>query len=352
MTRFINWTAADLEKSDDWIFVLEPEVVDEIIEQSQRLAHLSTDLLSIDQSKFKLSENASNAFRQAIEKSQKDYSLALIRGFPADRLNEQEFRVACWGVGLYMGLVRPQNVAGDLITDVRNANTGKYRVVNGRGYNTNSELDFHIDSGDVVLLFCRREAKSGGQSLVANPFTVAQHLLEEDPRNEVFLKHQYPFSLGGFKVDSKEHYMSPLLEDEPGRSAFRINIKNIINGSIQSGITVPQEYMDFLYKFQNLAGSAPFCYRMYLKQGDIQILSNFRTIHSRTAFEDYEEPDMKRHLIRLWLCLSNSQPLPESWRTPYANIEPGALRGGYRVEVDPRYHDFAKKQCQALGIRV
>jgi len=250
-----------------------------------------------------------------------------------------------------MGIARPQNVAGDIVTDVRDSGSANYRVLNGRGYNTKSELDFHIDSGDVVFLFCRREAKSGGQSLVANPFSIVRYLCEKNPAYEVFLRHEYPFSLGGYKVDGRDFYLSPLLDGDGDAAAFRINIKNIKNGAEQAGIALPTAYVDFLYEFQELAGSPRFCYRMHLEEGDIQILNNFRTIHSRTAFEDHESFDEKRHLLRLWLCLKESQPLPESWLPSFGRIEPGTVRGGFRnIDLDSRFESYVRSQCQELGI--
>jgi alpha-ketoglutarate-dependent taurine dioxygenase len=38
-----------------------------------------------------------------------------------------------------------------------------------------------------------------------------------------------------------------------------------------------------------------------LEAGQIQIVDNRALGHSRTAFEDYREPERRRHLVRLWL---------------------------------------------------
>lgn len=35
--------------------------------------------------------------------------------------------------------------------------------------------------------------------------------------------------------------------------------------------------------------------------GEINFLKNSAALHMRTAFQDHEEPDKKRHMIRLWL---------------------------------------------------
>lgn len=37
------------------------------------------------------------------------------------------------------------------------------------------------------------------------------------------------------------------------------------------------------------------------KAADIAYLKNSAALHMRMAFEDHEEPERKRHLIRMWL---------------------------------------------------
>jgi hypothetical protein len=32
-------------------------------------------------------------------------------------------------------------------------------------------------------------------------------------------------------------------------------------------------------------------------------------LHNRTAFEDHSDPELKRHLLRLWLMLDGRRPL-------------------------------------------
>ena len=35
--------------------------------------------------------------------------------------------------------------------------------------------------------------------------------------------------------------------------------------------------------------------------GDIQFINNTFLLHSRTAYEDFAEPERKRHYLRIWL---------------------------------------------------
>jgi hypothetical protein len=41
---------------------------------------------------------------------------------------------------------------------------------------------------------------------------------------------------------------------------------------------------------------------MEFRPGDIQLLKNSVILHKRTAYEDWEELERKRHLLRLWLA--------------------------------------------------
>ena len=40
---------------------------------------------------------------------------------------------------------------------------------------------------------------------------------------------------------------------------------------------------------------------MTFEPGDVQWLKNAAILHSREAYEDWDDPDRKRHLLRLWL---------------------------------------------------
>ena len=45
--------------------------------------------------------------------------------------------------------------------------------------------------------------------------------------------------------------------------------------------------------------------------GDIQLLSNHTVLHARSEYVDHDEPERKRHLLRLWLSLPSQRALGE-----------------------------------------
>jgi hypothetical protein len=92
-------------------------------------------------------------------------------------------------------------------------------------------------------------------------------------------------------------------------------------------------------------------YSMYLRPGDMQILNNHVTLHSRTEFEDFEEPAKKRCLFRLWLAPPDGVALPESWRPAYRSVEAGSVRGGILGQAyDETRRAFEVRQAADLGM--
>ena len=94
-----------------------------------------------------------------------------------------------------------------------------------------------------------------------------------------------------------------------------------------------------------MAGDPEFRVGFDLEPGEAMLLNNCAVLHDRTAFEDYDEPHLKRHLMRLWLMDWNGRPTVEGVRyhkgaggiTPqqdkqpyYANRNPALdeVRGG------------------------
>ncbi|MFM1813389.1 MAG: hypothetical protein RLZ98_84, partial [Pseudomonadota bacterium] len=57
-----------------------------------------------------------------------------------------------------------------------------------------------------------------------------------------------------------------------------------------------------------LAADIPF------EVGDIQFLNNFVMLHTRRGYEDWPEPERKRHLMRLWLSDPENRPIPAAQR--------------------------------------
>ena len=51
-----------------------------------------------------------------------------------------------------------------------------------------------------------------------------------------------------------------------------------------------------------IANDPAFYLEMDFQPGDVQFLNNARILHAREAYEDGDDPDQRRHLLRLWLA--------------------------------------------------
>ena len=256
---------------------------------------------------------------------------ALLRGLPIGKYNEQEAGTIFYGLGCHLGSPRSQNAMGHTLGHVRDLGM-KSSDPNTRIYQTNERQTFHTDSCDVVGLLCLRTAKVGGASLLVSASTIynemrkhrpdlLQLLLEPiatDRRGEI-PEGQLPYLLipvfsfyGGFLtvfyqrqyIDSAQRF-----PDAPRLTALHVEALNM---------------------FDALANDPKLCLSMELEPGDMQFVYNHGLLHDRTGFQDWDEPERKRHLLRLWLAIPGDRPLPGIFATRFGTIEIGN-RGGIIV---------------------
>ena len=331
-TRPAAWLAVDAERDHAWIQRLSaPEVAG----FEAALAHARTrglPLLDMQPDDFPLNDAARRALERAVATTQGRWGMCLLKGFPVERWTEEETRLAYWGIGLHMGVARTQNRASDVLNDVRDVGS-TYKTTNGRGYNTNASLDFHMDSCDIVGLLCRRTARSGGESKVVSSLAIYEEIARRRPDLAQVLRGPFYYSYQGAQDPAQRAwYCCPIVGNEPDWFAMRLNRKNVIAAQRDFDdvprLTAAQtEALDLL---DELMPDPRFCFSMWLERGDLQLLNNYVTIHSRSSFEDYEDFDMKRHLLRLWLSIPSAQPLPPNWREYFGDVRAGAVRGGLR----------------------
>ena len=69
-----------------------------------------------------------------------------------------------------------------------------------------------------------------------------------------------------------------------------------------------------LATFERLAADPEFRVSFQLERGEAALFNNCAVLHNRTAFEDHDEPHLKRHLMRLWLMDWDGRPVVEGVR--------------------------------------
>ncbi len=348
-----GWRAQEAAADTSWIHRLSPEAVAGFDAALAHARRADKPLVEMSQDDFPLPQASVDALQAALACTQGHWGMCQLKGFPVDRWSEEDCRVAYWGLGLHLGVARTQNKASDILNDVRDAG-GSYKVTNGRGYNTNAQLDFHCDSCDVVALLCRRTAREGGASKIVSSKALVAEFARRRPDLVETLRGVFYYSYQGAQDPSQPpYYTIPLLGRADAPFAFRINRKNV-NAAQRDFPEVPRlstQQVEALDLIDILLEDPALLFSMWFEKGDLQLLNNYTVVHSRTSFVDHEEADQKRHLLRLWLAVPSAQQLPPDWAPYYGDDRAGSVRGGLRGSNRTQaFEDFEIRQAKRMNM--
>lgn len=347
------WKRADVERDTRWLHHLTHEQVEDFCKALEHAKQHGAGLFEMAPDDFPLGEAGQQALRAIIQDVLDGRGISVLRGFPVNRFSDDDMRLMYWGLGLRMGVPRPQGKQSQFMSNVTDTG-GTYRSATGRGYNTNSALDFHADSCDMVGLMCLRTAKSGGTSMISSSVTAHNDMLRVRPDLVDILYQPFYFSRQGEQaLEEPPYYQATVFGMRDGWFACR-HVYNHIRGAQAGFPDLPRlaseqkEALDFL---DAILAREDNRFEMHLEPGDLQFLNNHRILHSRTQYEDYEEPARRRHLLRLWLALPLAQPLPVQWREAYKDVDPATLRGGFRgVNITPEIEVFESRLAAWHGM--
>jgi len=325
------WYGPAMAGSSDWVEQLSDAEITEIEVATARLAENRIEIPSIRRDDFLL---PALGFRlPGILKEVLDgRGFALLRGLPVERWTHREAAIAFCGLGAHLGCRRSQNAQGHVLGHVKDLGLSSSDP-NVRIYQTHERQTYHTDSCDVVALLCLQSAKLGGLSSLVSSVTIFNEMRRRRP-------------------DLLKLLFSPIETDRRGevpegrKPYFTIPIFNWYAGLLsvvyqRQYIESARRYLDVppltdlqieaLDLFDALANDPALNFEMELHPGDVQLVHNHTLLHDRTAFEDWPEPERKRHLLRLWLAPPNARPLPQVFAERYGSITPGD-RGGVIVK--------------------
>ena len=347
------WTAAELSADGSWLYELSSAEIEDFSAALRYARTRGKSMFALSRSDFPFGAAAQRALSAVTQGTQEGFGLKQLRGFPVSQYSDDDMRLLWWGIGLHLGVPRPQGKDSQFISDVANV-FGEFRSGTGRGYHTKSTLDFHSDSCDVVGLLCLRAAKSGGTSLISSSVAAHNAMLGERPDLVEVLYAPFVFSRQGEQApEEAPYYESPVFSVRDGRFACR-HLLSHIRGAQQNfpelaRLTPIQ--LEALAYFDRTLGREDLCFHTYLQPGDMQFVNNYVVLHSRTEFEDFPEPARKRHLLRLWLALPTAQALATSWAAGYKDTEARSVRGGFRgVRITDEVMNFEHRLAQEHGM--
>ena len=253
----------------------------------------------------------------------------VLRGVPVERYGMAEAAAAFLGIGAWFGKPVSQNGKGHILGHVkdlgRNINDPTARI-----YQTTHKQTFHTDSVDIVGLVCLKTAKAGGLSRIVSSMRLYDEMYRRRPDLAAVLFEPFCFDRRGeVPAGKKGWYETPIFHWHTDRLSVFYGNRYYIQ-SAQRFAEAPRltpEQTAALDLFDALANDPANYLDIEFKPGDVQLIRNHVILHDRTDYEDWPEPERKRHLLRLWLCPPNGRPLPAVFADRYGATDVGN-RGG------------------------
>jgi hypothetical protein len=333
------WTGAEMRRrEEEWSYRLSAAEIAEIEDATRAVRARGLDIADITRDDFPLP-----TLGPVLERLRREVvegrGFVRLRGMPVADRPIAESATAYWGVGTWFGKARSQNAKGHLLGHVYDLGQGlSAENPHIRGYATAERQSFHIDRCDLVALLCLRRAKAGGQSMLVSAMTLHNVMAERRPDLLERLYRPMPVDRRGEVPEGKgPFYEAPVFNEYDGRVSILYSRSHI--GWAQrfpEARRLTPEDVEALDMLQELAHDPDLQLGMEFMPGDVQILNNHTMLHARTGYEDWPEPERKRHLLRLWLCPPDGRPLPPVFAECYGGVTIGD-RGGIICK-DTRLH--------------
>jgi hypothetical protein len=306
------WTARSFSGASDWVLPFPDETRRELRAAVAYAKQQRSEAATIKPEDFPLPSFAVTA--EEIRRRLRDGSgFVVLRGLPLDDYSEVEARLLYAGFGTHLGKIIPQNLRGDRLYSVRDEGIrveAEYGRTGVRFSKSNSAFDFHTDSPsrvagytpDVIGLLVLQTAKTGGESALVSGYTL--HNILRDERPDVLHRLYQPFWVDRrAELPPGEEPVLPVpVFTLNGRLTVRYLRFYITKGQEWKGEPLSSADVEALDVFEEVMRRPDIAASVPAQRGDLQLVSNTFLLHSRTSYEDYAEPERKRHYLRLWLA--------------------------------------------------
>ena len=323
------WRGMDLRKSNDFTYQLTHAEIIEIDAAVQAIVQQGIDHIAIDRHNFELPQLGEHLTLIRNDVLLQGRGFIVIRGVPVERYSIEEAAAAFLGLGAYFGKPVSQNGKGHILGHVKDLGRS-IEDPTARIYQTTHRQTFHTDSADIVALLCLKTAKAGGLSRIVSSMFLHNEMFRRRPDLAAVLFEPFSFDRRGEVAPGKKgYYEMPIFHWHAERLSVFYGNRYYIE-SAQRFPDVPRlmgKQIEALDLFDDLANDPANYLDIEFKPGDIQLIHNHVILHDRTDYEDWPEPERKRHLLRLWLCPPNGRPLPPVFADRYGGTEIGN-RGG------------------------
>ena len=290
------WDKTLTNKKQKFVADLNPGTVAELIKRRNELDNLNeNDLL--------LLKNEILEFKKKILDG---FGLFIINGACLKDFSLKEKISIYTLIAEILGELIIQNIKQEKIVEIKDV--GKSMQTGGRYHETKEGGSHHTDSPqwedvpDYLGLFCVHNAKKGGTNLFLSAYTIHNRILKgrKDLLNILYGKFHFD-KRGEFKEGESSTVFEPIFKFKDGKLYFRYLRNYIDAGHDIQNQPLSESQKEALTYLDNFMLEEDMIMSYDLKPDDMVFSDNHWIIHGRTTFEDFDDPNLKRLMLRTWI---------------------------------------------------
>ena len=293
----LAWDKTLSDKKEQFVVHLDSEIIQELTERRNELDSINKNDLPLFKKKILDFRN---------ERLLDGVGLFVIDGICMESFSVKEKTSIYTLASKILGELIIQNIKQEKLVEIKDV--GKSMKTGGRYHETKEGGSHHTDSPqwknvpDYLGLFCVHNAKKGGTNLFLSAYTIHNRILQErKDLLDIFYEKFHFDKRGEFKDGESPTVFQPIFELKNKKLFFRYLRNYIDAGHDIQNQPLSQPQKDALTYLDNLMRMEDITLKYDLKPGDMVFSDNHWVVHGRTSFEDYDDENLKRFMLRTWI---------------------------------------------------
>ena len=293
----LAWDKTLIDKKQQFVVNLNSEIIDELVNHRNELENIDADELPLLKNKILYFKK--NILLDGV-------GLFIIDGISLKNFSLKEKTSIYKLVSKILGELIIQNIKQEKIVEIKDV--GKSMKTGGRYHETREGGSHHTDSPmwkdvpDYLGLFCVHNAKNGGTNLFLSAYTIHNKIFKDQKKFLNIFYEKFHFDKRGeFKEGESPTVFEPIFKLKDGRLYFRYLRDYIDGGHNIQNQPLSESQKEALTYLDNFMLEEDMMMHYNLKPDDMVFSDNHWVVHGRTTFEDYDEPDLKRLMLRTWI---------------------------------------------------
>lgn len=271
----------------------------------------------------------------------------IINGFPITEQSTEALEKDILKFSFTFGVPVSQSIKNDFILRIEDLKSKMDSTFSAEGYQDSGDMPPHNDRCDLLMLYGIQPATQGGYTRLIKSKLVCNQLSNEYPVAFEILQRDFTFDNSCYSKKDGDEYQLPILHRRDNGDFMVWYSKWFIQNAVRlnHNLHLSEDEIAALDILDKVIESN--IERCMLQKGDILIVNNHRSLHSRQRFLAGDE----RLLYRVWLSIPDGLELSIKYKSIFGRVEKGSYRGGVwsdqrRLTDISKNMDIAKKEIK------